>query len=45
MKHKFLTSQLQELAMSNNQNPKEIIIPAPIIEKGFDWQTVMNNLK
>lgn len=45
MKHKFLTSQLQELAIVNNQNPKEIIVNEPIIEKGFDWNTVINNLK
>lgn len=48
MKHKFLTSQLQELAMINNNNPKEIIVipPAPeLTEKSFDWNKVINNIK
>ena len=48
MKHKFLTSQLQELAMMNSHNPKEIIVtpPAPeFTEKGFDWNKVINNIK
>lgn len=48
MKHKFLTSQLQELAIINSHNPKEIIDtpPAPeFIEKSFDWNKVINNIK
>lgn len=47
MKHKFLTSQLQELAIVN-YNPKEIIDlpPAPEFnEKSFDWNKVINNIK
>lgn len=47
MKHKFLMSQLQELAIVNNVNPKELIIieDPKIIEKSFDWNTVINNIK
>lgn len=50
MRHKFLSSQLSEMAVMNveSYNPKEIIITpsAPeIIEKSFDWSKVVSNLK
>lgn len=50
MKHKFLMAQLQEFAITNNHNPKEIIKPDPIIKveqsgKSFDWNKVLNNIK
>lgn len=48
MKHKFLTSQLQELALTNIKSPKEIIeLPKTIevLEKSFDWNKVIKNIK
>ena len=46
MKHKFLSSQLQELALSEKHNPKELIVNPPVTEiKSFNWESVINNLK
>lgn len=48
MRHKFLTSQLQELALFNTQSPKQIInLPKTneVAEKSFDWNTVIKNIK
>ncbi|CAB4151213.1 COG3740 Phage head maturation protease [uncultured Caudovirales phage] len=50
MKHKFLLSQLQEIALTEKINPKEILITDPIVTedqniKSFDWNQVINNIK
>jgi HK97 family phage prohead protease len=48
MKHKFLVSQLSEIANENQTNPKEIIHQNSIIlpsEKSFDWNQVLKNIK
>lgn len=50
MKHKFLLSQLQEIALKEKLNPKEIIKNDPITSadqslKSFDWNQVINNIK
>lgn len=45
MRHKFLMSQISELALINLPNTKEIITDnKPPIEKGFDWNTVIKSL-
>lgn len=46
MRHKFLSSQLSEIATMNVEatDIKKIIEPTPE-EKSFDWTKVMNNLK
>ena len=44
MRHKFLVSQMSELA-SLIIPSKEIHIKEQIIEKGFDWNVVVNSLK
>jgi HK97 family phage prohead protease len=43
MKHKFLLSQLSEIANNNTINVKEVI--AQPIEKSFDWSKVISNIK
>lgn len=48
MKHKFLLSQLQEIALKEKFNPKETIITQPevkIPEVSFNWNQVLNNIK
>ena len=48
MKHKFLVSQLSEIANENKTNNKEIIQKNNIIiqtQQSFDWSKVLNNIK
>jgi len=50
MRHKFLSSQLSEIATLNmdSHNPKESIILPPnpeFVEKSFDWNKVITNIK